>query len=870
MRLAKHIVLLSITFSSCCWLLFVTHAKGREENSGAKPVASPSPLFSSSPSPSPSPSATASPYPTSNPLPGASQPPNGISVGRPKVFDNRTLTLMLESLSESLRSVQSQFIDQKALAAAFAFLQGSRATESVSNFSISPIPVPSSKVENTATTGNTTATGTLLPDTTKTTTTSERGSFAPQPPALDTTAGFPSGFSPSFGSSPGDLLTDQVNLTYQIFNLRMILDRSLSDRLLTGGDTRRQAVLGFNVSIDPPRTASDAVAVVEIRLKTSEACTVKDDCLSLVALMPQEKTYNAAALSTKSHAFGASAAVSAFQLGFSERHKGQTFYLYRDNDTISYERMEATGDVVFGWMFRPVLGRHSVSPGFRQLFAIVALPSADTTEKYRDRNGVKNPLVDTPLTAKITTYWKAYDRATMTSFKEDEMNRGSRFRDAILFGLSKPEIFAERYTNVISYDDIKVRPTETYQEKLAPTIDGVWWTPVGQKSALISIQGNNFFTGTQVTLGDKNYATASDGLTIKSNQALDMVTGLDALASGSGALLGRYGPATPIVGVDEPSGIDINDARIGPSLSGMHLVEILLTSANKTALTLNDLPKCLANCAKLGRLTPIVTVNGNVVSMPYSIADMPAANNKNNVDMVLIQGSVPDSFLTKGGAVVKVVWPFRSDKWTATTRVFDPVYNVVRLTDKRIIITATDPLGFQSPVPSFEPCWLLLASGSAGIQLPSSTCTVRVKGVTNYANHAEDITIDSGGVPDKIVLVSPTKFTFSIDVPKLPAADSGKPKTIVLNQCDSAWKEVSIDDISKVGSVGANGINVRWLPSAPDKDGNVKSIKIELTSKVTRNPGNIDLTVFDKDGKILLLVPIQVNANPACKDKGDQ
>ena len=56
-------------------------------------------------------------------------------------------------------------------------------------------------------------------------------------------------------------------------------------------------------------------------------------------------------------------------------------------------------------------------------------------------------------------------------------------------------------------------------------------------------------------------------------------------------------------------------------------------SANKTALTLNDLPKChavqaagLTKCAKLGRLTPIVTLNGNVVSMPYSIADSPAAD----------------------------------------------------------------------------------------------------------------------------------------------------------------------------------------------------------------------------------------------------
>jgi len=49
---------------------------------------------------------------------------NGISVGKPKVFDNRTLTLMLESLSQTLQSMQSQFIDQKSLAAALANIQG--------------------------------------------------------------------------------------------------------------------------------------------------------------------------------------------------------------------------------------------------------------------------------------------------------------------------------------------------------------------------------------------------------------------------------------------------------------------------------------------------------------------------------------------------------------------------------------------------------------------------------------------------------------------------------------------------------------------------------------------------------------------------
>jgi hypothetical protein len=39
-------------------------------------------------------------------------PCNGISVGEPRVFDNRTLTLMLESLSATLQSQQNQSLDR--------------------------------------------------------------------------------------------------------------------------------------------------------------------------------------------------------------------------------------------------------------------------------------------------------------------------------------------------------------------------------------------------------------------------------------------------------------------------------------------------------------------------------------------------------------------------------------------------------------------------------------------------------------------------------------------------------------------------------------------------------------------------------------
>jgi hypothetical protein len=60
---------------------------------------------------------------------------NGIAVGRPKVFDSRTLTLMLESLKQNLRNMQ--YMDQKSVNAALGNLQVYRITDSAFAASIS-------------------------------------------------------------------------------------------------------------------------------------------------------------------------------------------------------------------------------------------------------------------------------------------------------------------------------------------------------------------------------------------------------------------------------------------------------------------------------------------------------------------------------------------------------------------------------------------------------------------------------------------------------------------------------------------------------------------------------------------------------------
>lgn len=854
------------------------------------------------------------------------QTTNYISVGRPKVFDNRTLTIMLESLSEGLRNVQTQFINKEALAAAFNFLQGTRTSEVARSFSLTALPIPSLKQENTTNTGNVADNGTPLPDTTVAKTTSERAAFTPQAPGLDTLGGFPAGFNPSFGTNPSDLLSDQVNLTYQIFNLRMILERSLSDRLLGDANRpRRQAVLGFNVAVTPQRTENDAVAVVEITLTLSpneKRCTTADDCLSLVSLMPQEKTYNAAALSTKSNAFGGAAVVNMFQVGFSERRRGQIFYLYRDSDTISYERMDQENPrkIVFGWMFRPVLGRRSVSPGLRQLFAIVSLPSADKLEAQSDAEPEEAKKGDsTMLNASVRTFWMKYDSETMTSFEEGNTNRASRFRNALSFGLTKPELFADRYTNLKDYCNVEVKPTEDYQNGLQPELNELAWRLIGPKSVVITARGNNFFPGTQVSIGDKTYSSPAEGLVLKSNQAFDLSVGLDALVNGTGSISGRYGSAIPLIATNAPPwGITITGAKFFPSFAGNRLMRIYLGSQEvEYRPNPNDpqnpvpIRKALQYPSEERYGKPVITVNGNVVLPPYDFDPVSG----------VIQAYVPDSFLSKGGGMVRVSYPFLPAQWTASYLVSDPAldFQITRLNSKSILLFTKDESGFtRDPTnpPTFTPqsthfCWKLIAGNGEplplrttycsdapsgdqsagapeqetatgrrgprrrGAQKPSDTTTPPPGPVTvEVSTNALTVTLASD-IPDKIILVSPLGAVFPLEVPKSAPPPAPAPKSIEMNQNDNLWVEVAVNDASKVEAVRVNQTVLEIIKSQPDADGNPpKTIQVFITRDVTAKSGDVDLTFFDKDGKILLDKdgkPITARIHiSATNDKGDK
>jgi len=209
--------------------------------------------------------------------------PNGIFVAGPKLYDSRALFLLLDELEEQLARLQ--VVDQEKLISSLGLVQGIRSREQALGASLAGLPIPSSSTTlEPSEEGN-------LKVTSHTKTTSKVTPLAPGAPATS-----PNPTNPlTLGLHAQDLLADQVNLTYQIFSLRLVLERALSDRLLLDQwdhQPRQQAILGFQVSLDPAHAERDRAAYVEVTVEsTGHRGNCHDNPVSVVSLMPSRRAF---------------------------------------------------------------------------------------------------------------------------------------------------------------------------------------------------------------------------------------------------------------------------------------------------------------------------------------------------------------------------------------------------------------------------------------------------------------------------------------------------------------------------------------------------------------------------------------------------
>jgi hypothetical protein len=233
--------------------------------------------------------------------------------------------------------------------------------------------------------------------------------------------------------SASDVLAEQVQLNSQITTLRLLLQGALSDQYLVKGSravgTRQQTTIGFGISLNPPQRFKHAVAEVRIWVDSAPEANAQ---VSVMNLLPADKTYNVAKITSSQKAFGAGVVLEPVSVGVAAGKSKSRLYLAKDTDTVALQFPTNKPDrvprsakehvrdflrpvgtwqliedaceddpdpnqnsVVFGWQFRFVLGADYVAAGERWVYAQLALPTG-LGEQFA-------PMVH------IQTRWREYD-----------------------------------------------------------------------------------------------------------------------------------------------------------------------------------------------------------------------------------------------------------------------------------------------------------------------------------------------------------------------------------------------------------------------------------------------------------------------------
>lgn len=263
----------------------------------------------------------------------------------------------------------------------------------------------------------------------QTTTPSITGTVAPAP--ASTALAAPT--TTAVGSA--DMLAEQMQLSSQLTMLQMLLQGANSDQLLVAQGRaigmRAQTTLAFPITLRPPKAYKHAVAEVRVLLIPRRSGNYANAKLSIVNLLPSEKTYNVAKITSKQKAFGAGVAIEAVNVGVAGGRSRDRLYIAKDTDTVALQyptdkldgilapwpawlkpwltnrllgkngsvdtqdctailpdevlssgnlntsRYDFNAATMFGWQFRPVLGAEYVASNLRTVFAQLALPEEE-------------------------------------------------------------------------------------------------------------------------------------------------------------------------------------------------------------------------------------------------------------------------------------------------------------------------------------------------------------------------------------------------------------------------------------------------------------------------------------------------------------
>jgi hypothetical protein len=446
---------------------------------------------------------------------------NGIAVDEPKVYDDSLLQAMLQAAQARLAAIQA--IDQAGITSRIGAVTG--ASQRISSVGIN-VQTPS--IPGVVTTDKGATAGTVDKLTTtvsaenKTSTVNEatRSSGAATQDVATTAPAFgpPSVTAPaasttlpsSFSVSASDALNEQMQLTYEIANLRLLLEGAVSDHGLitkTGAYVKPRSTLGFPIAIDARKDYKDAVAIVEVEVETPSELSLADKDApvkpSITALLPREKTYNVAAITDSTMSIGGGVATSIVGVSGSWVTGHKTYYITQDQDTVAltYPPADSTR-VGFMWQFRPVLGQKSVRSGLRQTFVQLAFPSPQSACRFG--------------TVTVRTYWVEYNtkRNTVGDVIKDSLQTFTRSLDRGII-VNQPFSFSSA--------DIE---------------------DIGGGNLLVSLPGR-FLPGTYIRIGNTFLRAGDPGVTLE-HFRLRFAASASDLARKEIAIVTRDGQETPL------------------------------------------------------------------------------------------------------------------------------------------------------------------------------------------------------------------------------------------------------------------------------------------------------------------------------------
>jgi len=431
---------------------------------------------------------------------------NGIEVGEPKVYDDASLRMMLDATRARLAGMTG--LDQGSLISSLGSVSGATISQTQLGIQVSGPTPPGVVTTNTAATnstttnenlpsGNTTIPGTVIIATQPTTqgvvTTSAPTSA---PPTV------PSGlaFTPPSSVSPSslDMLNEQMQLSYEMASLQLLLEGALSDRFVaTQRFVKPRVTLGFPISLRAPASFRDAVAVVEVEVE-SISQTLSNEPPVITALLPREKSYNVAAMTDRTTSIGAGAVIGMVGLAGSFIHGRKTLYLVQDQDTVALQRPADPNKpnvASFLWEFHPVLGQHFVRSGLKQTFVQIAMPTLSDVDCFGS--------------IKIRTYWRRFDQ-----------------KEGTTRGVIAESVLASTRTFPIPRFD------------LTPAVADVVPEDLGDGTVLVSVKGS-YLAGTYVQLGPTRYDAGKN--LIVEETGVKFIAPIAALARWTGHVVARSG-----------------------------------------------------------------------------------------------------------------------------------------------------------------------------------------------------------------------------------------------------------------------------------------------------------------------------------------